>query len=174
MENRGLLHIYTGDGKGKTTAAIGLSVRAKGAGKRVLIAQFLKGGKTSELEPLAQLGIAVLRTEAVKKFTFQMDEEEKALCKKDCIELLERVHTSVVDRCCGLVVLDEVLDAIRAGMLEEEQLLRLLDARGETEVVITGRAPSEELRRRADYLTAMTAEKHPYQLGLPARLGIEY
>lgn len=170
----GKVHIYTGNGKGKTTAAVGLAVRARGAGRQVLIAQFLKGTPTAELEPLASLGIAVLRTEAVQKFTFQMNEEEKARCRADCIELLGRVHTSVVDGCCGLLVLDEVLDAIRCGMVEEASLLALLDDRGEAEVVLTGRGPSQALLDRADYVTLMTAQKHPYEQGLPARRGIEY
>ena len=97
MSNRttGLLHLYVGDGKGKTTAAVGLSVRAKGAGKKVLIAQFLKCRPTAELKPLSELGIEVLRTKELTKFTFQMDREELAQAKRSCSELLDLVAESL-------------------------------------------------------------------------------
>ena len=110
----GLLHLYVGDGKGKTTAAVGLSVRAVGAGKRVLIAQFLKGRPTAELKPLSELGIEVFRTKELTKFTFQMSREELAQAKQSCDALLDRVAEALKQDSFDLVVLDEVVDAVNA------------------------------------------------------------
>ena len=177
MSNRttGLLHLYVGDGKGKTTAAVGLSVRAKGAGKKVLIAQFLKGRPTAELKPLSELGIEVLRTKELTKFTFQMDREELAQAKRSCSELLDLVAESLKQNSYDLVVLDEVVDAVNADLLDSRRLLEVASSRGlDVEMVMTGRNPKPEISDAADYITAMTAVKHPYQRGVASRLGIEF
>ncbi len=173
MEQLGLTHIYTGNGKGKTTAAMGLAVRAKGAGCRVLVTQFLKGQETSELEPLRQLGIEVRRTEEIKKFIPYMTPEERENCQRDCIELFEYVQNSVKEQRYDLIIMDEVLDAVGSGMIPDQSLLDLVDSQGHTELVLTGRNPSKELQERADYITLMEAQKHPYEKGVQARLGIE-
>ena len=171
----GLLHLYAGDGKGKTTAAVGLSVRAVGAGKRVLIAQFLKGRPTAELKPLSSLGIEVFRTKELTKFTFQMNQEELAQAKQSCEELLDFVAKALTQNKYDLVVLDEVVDAVNAGLLDSRRLLEVIASRGEdVEMVMTGRNPKPEISEAADYITAMTAVKHPYQRGVASRLGIEF
>ena len=170
---KGLNHIYCGDGKGKTTAAMGLAVRAAGNGLRVLILQFLKNGKTGELASLEQLeNITVLRGKGGMKFTFKMNEEDKA-------ETL-RVHTenlqTVIEQAEGydLVVLDEAIGACGCGLLDIQQLLRFLDSKPEKlEVVLTGRNPAQALLDRADYISEIKKIRHPYDKGIPARKGIE-
>lgn len=177
MTNRkeGLIHLYVGDGKGKTTAAMGLAVRAKGAGKRVLVAQFLKGQPTSELGPLGTLGIDVVRTEEMKKFVFQMNEGELSAARADCRAVLDRVRRAVEGREYDLLVLDEAVDAVNVGLIDSKELLSILAGRdANTEVVMTGRNPGEDLVEAADYLTEMTARKHPYQRGVASRKGIEF
>ncbi|MEG2174198.1 MAG: cob(I)yrinic acid a,c-diamide adenosyltransferase [Oscillospiraceae bacterium] len=173
--NTGLVHLYVGDGKGKTTAAMGLALRALGSGKRVLIAQFLKGSPTGELEPLNRLGVAVIRTKDVKKFVFQMDEGERALTKKACEDCLAAVERGLAAGSYDLIVLDEVVDAVNCAMLTSEHLLQVIASRGASvEIVMTGRNPNDDITAVADYLTVMTALKHPYQRGIQSRKGIEY
>lgn len=171
----GLLHIYTGNGKGKTTAAIGLAVRMCGAGHRVLFAQFLKGRPSAELEPLHRLDIEVCRTGSSEKFTWEMTEPERIQCRESCQQVWETAYAALISGNYGLVVLDEVLDALAAGMLEERALqAALLQRSAATEVVLTGHHPSEGLCRMADYLSCIEAQKHPYQRGISARSGVEY
>lgn len=171
----GLLHIYTGDGKGKTTASIGLCIRACGVGKRVLFAQFLKGRPSGEIEPLKKLGITVLRTDPVRKFLGAMNHEERLQCDTSCQELFLDITDSLRRGTFDLVVLDEVLDALGHKIIDEEAFVQALHARQSgTEVVLTGRSPSARLCDMADYLTEMTAKKHPFERGISARKGIEY
>lgn len=170
----GLIHLYHGDGKGKTTAAMGLAVRAAGTGRGVTVVQFLKNSPTGELVSLAKLGIPVLRGEKSKKFIFQMDEEEKAACRAGCMALLEKAHTLLKKGSCDLLVLDEVLDAVNAQMVPLDALLALLANRGTTEIVMTGRNPQPALVDQADYITHMQAQRHPYDRGIAARRGIEF
>lgn len=171
MNNRPLVHLYAGDGKGKTTAAIGLAVRAKGAGYRVLVCQFLKGRYTSERAPLEALGISLLYAPQSEKFVFQMGDSEREEAGRQCRELLCQAKNSLGD--WDLLVLDEVTDAVDLGLLPMADLLDLLRD-PPAEVVLTGHTPDPALIHRADYYTRMTAEKHPYQKGIPAREGIEF
>ncbi|MEG0899539.1 MAG: cob(I)yrinic acid a,c-diamide adenosyltransferase [Oscillospiraceae bacterium] len=172
---KSMVHLYVGDGKGKTTAAIGLAVRCTGNGGKVLLLQFLKGNDSSELAPLKQLGVEIIRTEAVKKFTFQMSEQEKETCSLDCSACFEEAAKALISGEYDLIVLDEVVDAVNAHMLTKEELVKYVTERNEkTEVVMTGRNPAEEIVEIADYVTLMTAQKHPYQKGIFARKGIEY
>lgn len=174
-EKRGLIHLYIGSGKGKTTAAIGLCVRMHGTGRRVLFAQFLKGQPSAEVEPLRRLGIQVERTDPVKKFIKSMDEEEYGACCRSCRALFERARDALQSGEYGLVVLDEVLDTAGHGIIGEEELCQaLMDRSPDTEVVLTGRNPGQRLCELADYISDMQAIKHPYQKGITAREGIEY
>lgn len=171
----GLVHIYCGEGKGKTTCSVGLSVRACGYGLHVLFMQFLKSGDSSELKVLKSLpGIDVLGTKPIKKFSFQMTEEEKAETRQvnaeqfhDMVRMLENDHYD-------MLVLDEVLGAIEAGLLDDQLIVNFLKNRPEQlEVVMTGRYPTEELEELADYVSRIDKVKHPYDKGIPARAGIE-
>ncbi|WP_040196677.1 cob(I)yrinic acid a,c-diamide adenosyltransferase [Candidatus Soleaferrea massiliensis] len=175
MKNSGLVHIYTGDGKGKTTAAVGLAVRARGAGLRVLFIQFLKSRPTSEQLPLQTLGIEVLRPTSCPKFFFEMDEKQKERCVREQQDALCAARQAMLEGRCDLIVLDEVLDAVSLGCLDETRLIEMLHNRASgVEVVLTGRGLSDRLGGFADYLSVISAKKHPYEKNMPARLGIEY
>ena len=157
---KGLIHLYTGEGKGKTTAAVGLAVRAAGAGKRVMFLQFMKGRDTGELHALDQLpGIEILRSKKDFGFYFQMTEEQK--------EELTRIHNEL-----------QVTYPINWKLLDETLLRRLLSREDDKpyfpEIVCTGREPQEWLVNCADYVTRMECVKHPFDRGIGAREGIEY
>ncbi len=171
----GLVHIYCGDGKGKTTAAVGLTVRAQGFGLKVLFMQFLKDGNSSELKVLKSLdNIEVLGAKPIKKFTFQMTEEELAETKEMSAKQLKEAEEKVMNGDYNLLVLDEALGSIEAGVLDENLVLDFLKKKPEKlEVVITGRIPSDKMVEAADYVSKIEKVKHPYDQGIPARKGIE-
>ena len=171
----GMVHLYIGDGKGKTTSALGLLIRAYGAGLSCLFVQFLKGAPSAELETLQKLQIPYLRTNDVKKFAVFMDADELEACRKSqnlCFEKLAEFARRSSFYC---IVLYEVLDAVSLGMLPEEKLTAFLAGmKGKTEVILTGRNPSENICAFADYITEMKKRRHPYERGVTARKGIEY
>ncbi|MBR1770410.1 MAG: cob(I)yrinic acid a,c-diamide adenosyltransferase [Lachnospiraceae bacterium] len=167
-----MIHLYTGDGKGKTTAAIGLAVRAAGNSLPVCFAQFMKGSETGELHSLAQLpNVRILRSEKDFGFYRHMREEDKAALRQihDAIldQLLEAAETA------GLIVLDEITYPVNWGLVDVEKLRRLLQI-SKAELVLTGRDAADFLTDCADYVTEMRCVRHPYQRGVPARKGIEY
>lgn len=169
----GLIHVYTGDGKGKTTAAVGLCVRAAGSGFRVLFAQFLKGRKTGELAPLEKIGVDVLRSEEIKKFIPDMTQEELEKCCAAQEDIFKKAKESMPDY--DLVVLDEIFGAISAGMIDKEAVIELAGEKpNSTELVMTGRGAPEEIIGLADYVSEISPIKHPYDKGINARKGIEY
>ena len=146
MKDGGLIHIYCGDGKGKTTAALGLAIRCAGHGNHVLIVQFLKSRPTGELKSLTLIpGIELMRGKETKKFTFQMTAEEKAQV------LVE--HLALFDK-------DILVDFLKGKPAE-------------LEVVLTGRNPAAELVELADYVSEICKRKHPFEKGIAARTGIE-
>lgn len=172
---KGLVHIYCGDGKGKTTCGMGLCIRAAGAGLKVLIFQFMKDNSTSERNVMDQVsGITLLKGPNQEKFSFQMTREEKEEHRLFYSQKLEWIFRKASREAYDILFLDEVLYAIRAGLLPEEELLEKLDHRPEgLEVILTGQGLSEELLRRADYVTEMKKIKHPFDRGVIARIGIE-
>lgn len=173
MIERGLVHAYTGDGKGKTTAAVGLAVRCAGAGNRVLFVQFLKGQPTGELGPLDKLGIEVVRSESVKKFIPYMTEDERKICKAEQEACLNRAAEGLGRY--DLIVLDEILGAVSMGMIECSAVAELIRKRPpNTEMVLTGRDLPPELEAIADYVSEVKCLRHPYDRGVTARRGIEY
>lgn len=165
-----MLHIYTGDGKGKTTAAAGLSVRASSAGLRVLFAQFLKDETSAERKGLAALGVTVLG--GFPFVGFLTDEGQKAAAKKNAEALFAAVNARADQ--FDLVVLDEVLAALSLGLIERDALLAFIEKMRDRELVLTGRDADKQLCGLADYVTEMKCLKHPYEKGLPAREGIEF
>lgn len=170
-----MIHIYIGDGKGKTTAALGLLLRNYGAGGSCLFVQFLKGSPTAELAALEKLGIPYLRTDDVKKFISFMNDEELEACRKSHQNCFEALTGMTRIRTFDCIVLDEVLDAVSTGMLPEEELLAFLNqTKGHTEVILTGRNPGDKVAALADYITEMKKIRHPYDKGVFARKGIEY
>ena len=175
-EQLGLVHIYCGDGKGKTTAAFGLAVRAAGNGLNVVVAQFLKSGKTGELNVLRNLDpVTVVGNGITPKFVFQMNEEEKRETIRRHTEMFGQAARLCADGKCDLLVLDEIMSACTTGMFPLQKILDFIDTRPEhIEVVMTGRNPPQELIDRADYVTEMVLRKHPYEQGIPARQGVEF
>ncbi len=160
-----MIHIYYGGGKGKTTAALGLSLRACGAGKRVAFYSFLKDNSSSER--LAECGIGFYKNPDSVPFLYQMTAAEKARYAAWAREAVNSAFTCTAD----VVVLDEFLDI--TGLLGED-FVRALSFDGDTEYVITGHCKNDFLFDRADYITHMVSERHPYDSGAPARHGIEY
>ena len=169
-----MIHIYHGDGKGKTTAATGLAVRASGAGLRVLFAQFFKDGSSSEIRVLGSLhGVTVSRPSLHYGLFRRMTDEEKAAIAENYRAFLEDVIAHAGDY--DLIVLDESVSASRYGMIPAEALADFLKSEGQKrEIVLTGRGPLPELVALADYVTEMRKEKHPFDRGISARRGIEY
>ncbi|MEE1393345.1 MAG: cob(I)yrinic acid a,c-diamide adenosyltransferase [Negativibacillus sp.] len=176
MENKneqGLIHLYCGDGKGKTTAALGLAVRAAGHDKRVVIVQFLKSTDTGELHTLKRIpNIEVIRSNEPLGFTFRMNEQEKQHAVSIQQELFSQALSSAQH--CDLLILDEIMAAINSGMVSVEQVVQLIDTKPQTlELVMTGRNPPSELVERADYFSEIRKIKHPFDRGIPARDAIE-
>ena len=164
-----MIHVYEGDGKGKTTASVGLSIRAAGHGFKVLFIQFLKDDSSGEISVLKSIdGITVAHCPVNYGFTFLMSEEQKRETAKEYDKLLDyAVHSDA-----SLIVLDEVLYAFNAGLIDETRLRKILDLK--CEIVLTGRDAPEWLVARADYVSDIKKIKHPFDKGIPARIGIEY
>ena len=175
MKDGGLIHIYCGDGKGKTTASLGLAVRCSGHGNKVLIVQFLKSRPTGELQSLALLpNIELMRGKETKKFTFQMNAEEKAQVLSEHLALFDRVKEKCTQEHIDLLIMDEVIGACNTGVFALDELVEFLKNKpAELEVVLTGRNPAPELVELADYVSEICKRKHPYEKGIPARTGIE-
>lgn len=169
----GLIHIYYGDGKGKTTAAVGQAVRAAGYGYKVLFYQFMKDNSSSERKNLEALpNITCIKGKEQVKFTFQMNEDEKEEMRKYYKEELEMLSEKSEEY--DLLILDEAVCAVGAGMLQEEDLLTFLKNKcAHVEIVLTGHMITESLLEVADYVTEMKKVKHPFDQGIGARKGIE-
>ncbi len=167
-----MLHIYYGNGKGKTTAAMGLALRMAGRGKRVVVAQFLKCEDSGERLALARLpGVELLSLPDCLPFTFQLTEQQRENERERYASMLAQL-SELAPR-ADLLVLDEVCDAIDCGLVELENVLLLLDGYS-GEVVLTGRQGQAQLLTRADYVTRMEKVKHPFDRGVDAREGVEW
>jgi cob(I)alamin adenosyltransferase len=167
-----MIHVYTGDGKGKTTAAVGLALRAKSRGLRVLFAQFMKGGEGGESAALKGLSMEVLKFDEVKSPVFHPEADKGALREE-----ARRALASLKETMGGfdLVVLDEFNCVLAEGLVTKEEAVEFLEKRpGVSEVVLTGRGAPDWLIGLADYATEMRMLRHPYKRGIKARKGIEY
>lgn len=170
----GRIHIYCGDGKGKTTAATGLAVRAAGAGKRVVFTQFFKDGNSSEIKVLRTVdNIQSVHCKTLRGFWRRMSPSQKEQVSRDYTKHLADVLEMA--RNADLLILDEIVSACNHGTVPESALIGFLQTKPENlEVVLTGRTPSQALLDLADYVTEMRKVKHPYDLGVMARKGIEF
>lgn len=173
---RGCVHIYCGDGKGKTSSAVGLAVRASGRGKKVLIVRFLKTEDSGEVEVLRKFpGITVTPCDRTFGFVFRMNEEQKREAGAYFQSRFETAVKTAVEDGVDLLVLDEILASCNYGMVREDDVAEFLRNRpAEMEVVLTGRDPSDRLIALADYVSEIKMVKHPYTQGIGAREGIEY
>ncbi|MEL7610075.1 MAG: cob(I)yrinic acid a,c-diamide adenosyltransferase [Bacillota bacterium] len=170
-----MIHLYYGDGKGKTTAALGLALRAIGCSKRVLIVQFLKNSRTSELNALARMPEARVLRGTAGGFVHRMTQEEK---ERTC-EIHNRNLKAAIDAAgeasAAIIVLDEGIDAFTLEMLDRDLFIGFLkSAPKDVEIVLTGHSLPDELIGLGDYITHMEKIKHPYDRGVMARKGIEY
>ncbi len=174
MIGRGYVHIYTGNGKGKTSAALGLAFRAAGSGLATLVIQFMKGLPSGERDAAAMTG-ELIRVESYgsERFCRPDDgsmEEHRALARN----ALERSREAVSRKERPIVVLDEILTACLFGIVTEDEILDIIDMKPEgLELVLTGRGASEGLIERGDLVTEMREVKHYYREGVPPRKGIE-
>jgi cob(I)alamin adenosyltransferase len=176
MTTKGLIHVYYGYGKGKTTAALGLALRASGQGLKVVVLQFLKNTPSGEISQLALLpNITMLRGKIGKMFTRDMDENDKNATKEKHDDNLRQAIGLVNNSQCNLLVLDEALDAYQLGLLDEMMFADLIIHKPSAlELVITGHKPTGWVMDKADYITEMVKHKHPYNIGISARKGIEF
>ncbi|SFU42355.1 cob(I)yrinic acid a,c-diamide adenosyltransferase [Clostridium sp. DSM 8431] len=171
----GLIHIYTGDGKGKTTSSVGLAVRALGAGLNVVFCQFLKSGTSSELNILKDLdNLILVQGEGVKGFVKYMSEEEVKHVTKMHDEMLLKCISLCKEGKCDMLILDEIMAAVNLNVVSYDVLLDFLRNKPENvEIVMTGRNPKEELIDLADYVSEIRKIKHPFDEGINARYGVE-
>ena len=180
MLEKGLVQIYTGDGKGKTTAAFGLALRAAGQGNKVLIYQFLKPPSLDIGERFAlELGAVRIRTK-VLDLPWNMSksfEDKKAVAQMQAAisEALERIAQTAEKRFYDVLILDEIVFCLSKGLAKLEDIKNIIDRRDPVvEIVMTGRGATRELIELADLVTEMKNIKHPFDNGLPARRGIEF
>jgi len=180
MLEKGLVQIYTGDGKGKTTAAFGLALRAAGQGNKVLIYQFLKPPSLDIGERFAlQLGAVRIRVEALD-MSWDMsrsfdDEKRTAEIKAAIAGVLERIAETAEKRFYDVLILDEIVFCLARGLAGLEDIKKIIDKRDPAvEIVLTGRGATAELIAMADLVTEMKKIRHPFDKGQPARRGIEF
>lgn len=170
---KGYVHLYCGDGKGKTTCSMGLLVRAAGSGKKILLHQFMKNNSSSERKIIAGIpNVTILPGDDEVVFTFRMTKEEKAEKRAENDAIIAKISSMMKDY--DMVVLDEALYAIKNGVLSEDIVLKMIDNRPENvEVVLSGRNPSDAMIERADYVSEIKKIKHPFDQGVKSRIGIE-
>ncbi len=169
---KGYMHVYTGDGKGKTTAALGLAIRAAGAGHKVFLAQFVKGSRYSELTALKRFeDLITVEQFGLGRFINGRPTELDIKAARSGLVKMKKILAAGDYK---LVILDEANIAVYYRLVSVEELIELADGRAEmTELVITGRHAAPELVERADLVTEMKVVKHYYKAGVRARVGIE-
>jgi cob(I)alamin adenosyltransferase len=172
---KGLIHIYTGDGKGKTTAAIGISVRAKSRGLRTMFVQFFKENDPGgEVALLQKIGIRTVVFDQVKSPLFNPDIDKESI-RREAIKALSLLKDEFRRLDFDLIVLDEFICLISEAVLSEDEALDFLGNKpGPLELILTGYGATEQIIALADYVTFMKSVKHPYDKNLNARLGIEF
>lgn len=176
MEN-GLVQVYYGKGKGKTTAAIGLGMRAIGNEYKVIMIQFLKHDTTGECKILKSLEphFKVFHFEKKRGFTWQLNEEEKNELRSETSNALKFASKVMDTGQCDVLILDELLNSLALGFVTEEEVCTLIDNKtDDVELVLTGRTLPKSVEDRADYVSHIEEIKHPMTKGIAARKGIEF
>lgn len=165
-----MIQCYFGDGKGKTTAAVGQALRMAGAGKKVMVIQFLKDGFSCENKMLEKCGIKVIAQKMPAMF---IDMNDPKMIKE--VSLLVNQLFASIDANYDGIVLDELLDAISLSLINEQLVYdRLISLKNNHEVILTGRMPSHKIKTILDYSSEIKKRKHPYDKGVVARKGIEF
>jgi cob(I)alamin adenosyltransferase len=177
FEQKGLVIVYTGNGKGKTTAALGLCVRAVGYDEKVCIIQFIKGSwKYGELDGIKKLAPNVELHQKGLGFVGIIDDKlDKSEHIKAAREALEFVKDKITNGGYDIVILDEINVAVKLGLIDVDDVLKIIDSKPEKlDLVLTGRDADEKLIERADLVTEMKEIKHPFQKGIMAQKGIDF
>lgn len=174
--NNGLVQIYTGEGKGKTTAAIGQGVRSAGYGLKVVMVQFLKGGYTGELTTIANIdNFNIYRFEKERDFVWNLSEDEKEELKKEIRIGYEFIKKHIDECSCDVLIVDEIMGAHYNNFVSVDEIKYLINNKKQSmELILTGRDVPEEIIELADLVTEMKMIKHPFEKGIGAREGIEY
>ena len=169
---KGYVHIYTGNGKGKTTASLGLSVRAAGAGMKVFIGQFMKMGDYSEIKALERFAdLITIKQYGIKGFVKGKPSPEDIEASKKGLEKIKEIIASGI---YDLVIIEEGNVAVMCGLFDAQELIDIIDAKPDhVELVITGRGADPRVIEKADLVTEMKEIKHYYHKGVKARVGIE-
>lgn len=173
----GYIQIYTGDGKGKTTAALGLGMRAAGNGLKVYMVQFLKSSMTGELSSVKMLepNFKIFRFEKERNFFWNLNDDEKLELKKEILEEYNFCLQVLKNRQCDILIMDEIMGTLKNELISEEQLLELISIKPiDMELILTGRNVPLNIQEKADLITEMKAVKHYYTKGVPSREGIEF
>ena len=169
----GRIILYIGDGEGKTTSAIGHAIRAMGQGKRVVIINFMKGRQdTGEFKYFK--GVKNIKIHLCGAHDFLIDNknrDEHSLRVREGIKLAEKI---LDNKEYDLLILDELLYAVKFGLIEKEEIISLLKKRGESDIIITGREPSKEIENMADIVTRMQNVKHHYEIDKETIIGLDY
>lgn len=170
-----MLHIYTGDGKGKTCMAMGQALRCAGWGKKVAIFSFLKPGISGELKVFQKMeNVSVYQFEKPHDFYYKLEAEEKGQLQSEILREYEKALQLITDHEVDLIVLDELIDVIDLGLLSKQQAIDLIANHDKIEIVVTGHVDQYQLSQFADYHSVVCMKQHPYQKGITARKGIEY
>lgn len=163
-----MILVFTGDGKGKTTSAFGMAIRAIGHQKKVIIIQFLKKGEYGETKLFKKLGIEIYQF-GRKDFVFEVTKEDYEMAQKALKKAYEKLKEKPF-----LLILDEVNVAIDMGLIKLKDVIDLLKKAEETHIILTGRNAPQELIKYADLVTEMKKIKHYYDMGIKAIEGLEY
>ena len=169
-----MIHLYYGDGKGKTTSAMGLALRCAGNGGRVRLFQFLKDNSSCERVALENIkNIELICGRECEKFVFDMTAEEKAEVSEFYVKMLGKLFEDIEQY--DMIILDEAGTAVEGGIITEKELIEKIRMhKNDTEIVITGGRVSQELTDVCDYVTHMQKIKHPFDKGVAARKGVEF
>ena len=170
----GLVHLYCGDGKGKTTASIGLAIRAAGSGMKILFAQFLKDCTSCELNIIKNIpNFTVLCSQKNFDFYTLLSDTEKLHAKNEYISIFNQVKS--IYKNYDMIILDEIIHAVNLNIISTQELLDFIDnAKDKSETILTGRNPTFIISEACDYVSEIFNMKHPYEQGIIARKGIEY
>jgi cob(I)alamin adenosyltransferase len=174
MLQKGYTHIYTGNGKGKTSAALGLAFRAAGSGLKTLMVQFMKGQHSGEIDAAEKLGgLVTIEQYGSDRFCRPDDgslEEHRTFARRG----YERAREAIPGGAFPIVILDEIVTATKFGLLTDDDIIALIKSKPDTtELVLTGRGASDALIAQADLVTEMKEIRHYYQQGVKPRKGIE-
>lgn len=170
---KGLIHVYTGEGKGKTTAAIGLACRALGHNLKVCFICFYKDPKYGEYNTLRKLGVDIFGF--AKRHPYFFKNTNPADIRRECLGALEFIKEIYRENKYDILILDEINISVRDGFLSEKEVLNILDSKPkDLELILTGRSASQKIIEKADLVSEIKKIKHPYDLGTKARKGIEY